>query len=748
MHRKESLNRRAVIAFIVIAVVVICIRVLPALAGRDPVIYGMESVVLHWDGRSYFYPQEAYLRRGYYTVSIEYDTSYALNCEVHMEHDSARHYVYVDDPVEIPEGRGVREFSLLMREEMPIRLVLAEKAESEAFTEASFVFRFTYRPAKTAAYELFLAAEVLLLALAALLFIMRFRRTQDNAERQVMFGLAILILLINIPTFVDYLPYGHDQPMHLTRIEHLAEGLRNGIFPVKMHPGWYHGYGNPIGVGYADTFLYPFALLHMLAVPLWKCYQVYERVFNTALILIAYFSFRIIARGHRRIALTGTALYGLGVYYIVDLYIRGALGEATAMVFLPLVAAGFYALMTDEARTGIVCLVAGYTGLLQSHNITTMATAFFSAFFCILQWKKMIQKERLLPLIKAAAVTAVINLGFLVPMLDYYSRYEFRTKAWYSTHMQGVGTTVSQLMMTSYDPVSDRMNAGVQGRMPLTVGWAMLIVFFAALYFLMKKQEGRRKNAVATVTLLSALALWMSTSSFPYHWLDLHVHFIYQLTGETFHMPWRYLTIAALLLSVLCVLLLTALAREGSIQKSLLLGACCALMFVSAFQGVRLMSLWMYETYPCRQLEQGGTVGENLFIPKEVDLDGMVYAPTVLATGASVDRVERRGTTFRVSASNPFAEEGYLDFPLWGFYGYRAYDMQGTQLAIDEDVFTSVRVLLPAGYSGEITVAFREPVLWRVAETAAVAALGLFIAWLIISRKKAGYKQTVDATIL
>lgn len=67
----------------------------------------------------------------------------------------------------------------------------------------------------------------------------------------------------------------------------------------------------------------------------------------------------------------------------------------------------------------LAALCPGFTGLLQSHLLTTELAVFFTAAFCLLYFKKTFTRPVLPALCKAAGAAIVWNLWFMVPLLQY-----------------------------------------------------------------------------------------------------------------------------------------------------------------------------------------------------------------------------------------------------------------------------------------------------------------------------------------
>ncbi len=179
------------------------------------------------------------------------------------------------------------------------------------------------------------------------------RRGIPLENKDVCFGLFLIILLSSLPLFTDYLvPEGGDLGYHLMRIEGIKDGLLAGQFPVRIAPNWQFGFGYASSVFYGETLLYPAALLRLVGFPVQTSYQIYLFLVNVATALAAYGCFSRLF-GQKQIGLLCSGLYTLSVYRIYRTYCFGALGETLAMLFLPLLVYGFYRVFAwDVSKEG------------------------------------------------------------------------------------------------------------------------------------------------------------------------------------------------------------------------------------------------------------------------------------------------------------------------------------------------------------------------------------------------------------
>ena len=68
-------------------------------------------------------------------------------------------------------------------------------------------------------------------------------------------GMLALLFVTELPMTMNYIPKGYDLRFHYYRLYSIAEGLRDGLFPVKIQPEWFNGYGYATGIFYGDIFL-------------------------------------------------------------------------------------------------------------------------------------------------------------------------------------------------------------------------------------------------------------------------------------------------------------------------------------------------------------------------------------------------------------------------------------------------------------------------------------------------------------
>lgn len=555
--------------------------------------------------------------------------------------------------------------------------------------------------------------------------------------------LLLLILISSIPLTVNYLfTEAHDLRFHLMRIEGIAEGIRSYMFPVRIQQDWLSGHGYAASVFYGDVFLYLPAVLYICGESIQTAYRFYVLFVNGATVFAAYFCFSKMS--NHKIGLVATVLYTLNIYRLVCLYTRAAVGEYTAMVFLPLVLYGLWSAYTlpeesKEQERSWLTITAGCTGIFLSHMITTEIAAFFIIITCILLWKRTLRKKIFLVLIKAAAATVLLNLWLLVPFLDYMACGTYVITSPYAYQAERIEERgVSLLHFFS--------NTAVE--MPLTVGGALLLVLLGWIFLniRMGRAAGHpqfcscRKEYFAV--FLCFLSLFMPTNLFPYTWLADRIQ-VLQMFVRSIQFPWRMFAAAGIMLSYLFCLILHKEEIERK-KKAVFAGI---LLVLSIWQGISYMGVCLnhFSAYYVYQEEDLSTfsVGGGEYLPLKIQEDSEIqenagiqesfvlqeymkpYLDQLTFDGDAID-VEawrREKGKVIVSLTNKTGKTQQVEVPLLLYKGYHAIADTGEELAIYPGESYRIAVSVPADFSGSFRVAFREPWYWRVCEGISLVTL-------------------------
>lgn len=550
-------------------------------------------------------------------------------------------------------------------------------------------------------------------------------RPQGVKRRRDAMILVCAALFASMPALMDGLFWGHDLTFHLNRIEGIASALRCGQFPVRIHASTLLGYGYSAPEFYPELFLYIPALLRNLGVSLAACVQSLLIVINLAAALTCYTAARRIL-GSREVAVCASVLYTLSVYRLVNLYVRATFGESLAMVFFPLLIAAMVDVLTrDERRWPMLALTM--TGVFMSHMLSTLFAVAFCVLAAICCLPRLVREpRRILACAKAAGLTVLCSLWFVVPFVQY--------------SLEGISTNVGSNTRSCLQPLGSLLTAfpnalggtpkiglplsGTMGTQPgaaLLVGCALLLLS----RYMRDGEKQLNPCAQGRVPLfmlaVGALAVLMTTSLVPWARLcsmsaPLSTPFI------MLQFPWRMMSVAVPLLCMAGAcgyLARPRWARAGAVLALALSVACSGFML--------------------REV-----INQSLYVTRDTYLDTriLMYEYTYVGTeksalGAGDVRVQgpdvqvlsykKRGTNLTLEIEGAAGAQ-YIEVPISYYPGYRA-QANGEACSVRRGENNVIR-LYGAWTDEVITVQvwFEEPVVWRAAELASLAGFALLIA--------------------
>ncbi|WP_160560922.1 hypothetical protein [Parablautia muri] len=671
------------------------------------------------------------LRRGVYAVTVQYhaitSSGSSVGCRSKAVYDGTHPWIRSESVLLTNNDTNIEYFVYSFKDNT--RVIIKNIMDNDFFDPVQIdQVTITYLNGRSAAADLIRLLLVFGIVDVILYFYL-YRRQVAGIWLQknglIVIGLAALLFIVELPMLMNYLPKGYDLRFHYYRLYSIAEGLRNGCFPVKIQPKWFNGYGYATGIFYGDIFLYFPALLYLLGFPLGTAYKAYVFAINVITIGNGYLCFKTIAKD-KYIGLFGTVIYASFLHRLVALFTRAALGAYTALAFLPLVVLGLWAVYygdDKENKKSWIYLVIGATGMIQSHLLGTLMTILFVGIFMVISLKRTLRKKTLMALGRAAAGCLISNLFFAVPFLDAYSNmtlavddYRGNMPVYYNSAF------LSQLFSNVFNAVADVKEDlyGMYQDMPMSVGpMSGLAILAAICYLIVNHSKEKKENGLLPKLLaMTILSLWMSTNLFPYMWLEEFCPFLYAGLKK-FEFAWRFLGAASTFITLLYVILMTKAKEMFAGKTAIVAGAVICMLFCYQgadylFQYNNLMIPFEYE-YNVRDLTVRA-IYDGAYLPRGTDWQAMTTDIQVSDTEfVNVALEARKGTSICISVENNSKNNAYVDLPILYYKGYRAQS-EGKDLPVSAGTNNRVRIALPAGFHGTIKTFFAEPWYWRGAE--------------------------------
>lgn len=520
---------------------------------------------------------------------------------------------------------------------------------------------------------------------------------------------------------------GHDMLFHLNRIEGIANGLRCGQFPVRIHASTLLGYGYAASEFYPELFLYIPAILRNMGVSLCASVRVFEAGINLLAALSCYVSAKAIFDS-RRTAVGASVLYTLCVYRLVNLYTRATLGESLAMIFFPLIIWSLYeVLRRDDGKWPLLAL--GMTGVCMSHLLSTLFSVLFCAIAAAFSLPKLMrEKRRFLAILKAAAITVLCCVWFYVPMMQYSG--------------DGVSTSV---VLDAQENVlqpggffvafAGDMNADIPEDFAYTIGVVpgLALLVGCALLLVRRYAQGKAamdgKDRVAlALGALGVVALLGATNAFPWEWV-CSLRRPFSTFFKQIQFPWRLVGVAVPLLSMAAVWGYLKDDRHASAGAAVIVALCAACSGYTMQCMVQRTPVLDKETFTDTRISQFeytyvGTE-KTALKPGDIRVGGAEGAYSVL-------EMTKRGTN--LTATIAMDGGAYIEFPLLYYPGYQAA-VNGIPCKVARGTNNMLRVYGTAsGQTAKVDISFKPPMAWIAAQ--GVSLLGLALLILSLRRMK------------
>lgn len=552
--------------------------------------------------------------------------------------------------------------------------------------------------------------------------------TEEIRKNKVCAILFFTALIVSLPLGINYLISfpGQDIEFHLMRIEGVKRALLSGNIPVRIDSFALGGQGYADPVFYPNLFLVFPALLRIVGFPVYRAYKVFIFVQNLACVVISYTCFKKIFRKDFD-SIAAMLMFVFAPYRLICLYTRGALGEALAFVFTPLIVLAFYNLFSKELtgrklKEGTAALIIGMTGIAQSHILSVEMVGIFMILACLLYIKRLFRPKVLIAVAVSVVAVLGLNMWFIGPFVSNLGL------DLYVFSLTGGEPFTSALLPYQIFGFSDAfigkdttLASGIGAEMGLSLGIGATVVLATVVYkarTILKERNVPAISLCASAFVLGILATWMTSIYFP--WAIVNRTPVISGILSKVQFPWRYLGIAALMAAVAAGALGSVIRSEKN--QRIFLGIVAGVTVLTALAGFgRMMEANTFNTY----FNEAGIDSYKAFLSAEY-----------MYTGTSIDGVKEafvsdedysvRDSEITYNIVNEGEEEMPVDTPFVFYPWYVAKDSEsGERFAMSMTENGTVRFEVPPYYSGSVKVSVPESKKWIAFD--ALSVLSFFV---------------------
>ena len=654
------------------------------------------------------------LEPGTYHVKIGYTSSEEQN------YFQVKNYGQVIDTIYFPKAEGCFEYTLILKEET-MQLEMLVYYNGSGYLE---IKDFVMETEQKWYHDSWLRVVGLWLFVLAIT-VSKKKISQVESIKKRIFDLwvvaGIAVLASSLFFSSSGLGIGDDMKYHLTRIDGIANGLRDGQFPVMIYPNAVSGNGY-LNVMYPSFFLYIPAVLRLLGVSLITSYKVLLVLMNFATAYATYYSMKCM-NASRKATLLATILYVFMRYRLNNILVRSAVGESLALVFLPLVLAGLYNIIYGIRKKWWV-LVIGATGVLQSHVLSTCIYAFIALILVLANIKIVYQEKRYVELLKATVATSLLNLWYVVPFIVFIMKGNL------DLGELGRDVSVSSLnvsylfgFFSIYAKDNNIVGRDYSLRFPIV---AMLGI--SIMYMVMQKWENKRDKIFSVTSVgIGCIFIYMASNWFPYQYLCQNE--LLNKVFENIQFPWRLIGIGAGIIIMMGSIWLT----EWNMMKNCVNSICIVLAFCAVMDTAQWDLQW---NQSITGKNKGYSQCETIVLDK-ICQDYVLYPPEYYVIGnhmfsehykcshEDVKILDYQKEKLQINCTykteNIVSEERSIQFPLLNYLGYYAVDENGEKMDLYTNQEGTINIdIITDGEVHQVYIEYREPVLFRISELISV----------------------------
>lgn len=345
--------------------------------------------------------------------------------------------------------------------------------------------------------------------------------------------LFIIAIIFSLDLFVNRgQPATFDGRTHLTNMAMFYQSIKQGDFPVAWTDG-FANYGMPLGLLAQQTTSYLGALFNFIVNDI-------VLSFNLVVLLgsfLSTFFFYIFLRLYfnPETAFLGAFFFNFAPYRIFNIYIRGALPEFFAAVFIPLILIGSHFLLRQKNLTGFFIIVFSAAFLILTHPFIFVIGGFVFIPFIILNLINSKEKIKMSFIIFLSFVLAIgISSYYFLP-LSYERKYFYYGLA--KTHLAANHFLNWKNYLIENWPYFYKGDIFTRGHLPIAGFWEtlILIVGFTILLIRFFKNSLKINSLLFYSTVSCLLTIFLSTK-----WAA-PVYQKINLLSEIQH-PWRLLS--------------------------------------------------------------------------------------------------------------------------------------------------------------------------------------------------------------
>ncbi len=526
-----------------------------------------------------------------------------------------------------------------------------------------------------------------------------------KGNKKYIFGILIISVLLFLPMFLNPYYQNGDTVFHVANISSMLHVIRNdffgGIFE-KILPFIANNFGYGTRIFYpplAHTVTaYLAYFLEFLSIDLLDTMKiVHFLVFFCSGIIMFYCSNRFFKKP--KLSFIASLIYMTSAYHLNEIYVRDAEAESMIFLFLPLIITAIKVLLEDNKKLFYPFFIVGYVGGILSHFTLMIYFTIFLGISMLFFYKKIFQKEFLIPFLKACGLVLLLTLFFFEPLFEHKLLGNYRV---YEKWVMSWGIQHTALWGFEYFVPFAKDN----------IYFFLSIVTIIMLVVVARYQRKTLKqDKYKLVLVFGLLSLWLSTVYFP--WIIMPYTFFMIQFG------WRLVAFVILAVSFLAPLAIK------NVKSKLLYALIVFGLVVSGFASIHFATTNPVDLNYIEYVYGMGWQREYLPVSTETNKE---YFDT---RDDAIVFMEGNGNAIILENQVPYlkfqidaSEEVSVELPRLFYFGYVLKDQDGQQIPVFENGNGFVQANLS---SGVYTLDFEGSLAYKICLAISMITFGLII---------------------
>lgn len=370
--------------------------------------------------------------------------------------------------------------------------------------------------------------------------------------------LLAIIIFSCLPLFTTFttslFPYTQDGWTHLAREGAYFKALADGQIPVRWAGDLNYGYGMPL---FNFAFHFPYMVASFFLFLGFGLVFSYKLTLLLSFLLSGVYMYLFASEffQDKKYGFLVAVSYQFFSFHLVDLLVRGSIGELFSFAFLPAILYGGTFFWKKKYKIGVIFVSFSCAFLVLSHLATGGVFLGIAMFFFLLFGRD--KKSKIYFFISIIVGLCLSSYYFLPAVFEHkYTYGDLFAKNLYKEHFAPLSTFFIPNMFNS-------TNLRI-GDVPIQIGLFPLVGFFLSVYIYFINKDPKRKKIFLFCFFLFAGSLFLSQRLSSFLWEKIPLF-------SQFQFPWRFLSVMAFSLSLLSVSFLSLPFFQKKIGYSILI---------------------------------------------------------------------------------------------------------------------------------------------------------------------------------